>query len=334
MFISFDPKTFRNPKSCSFSNGTTVYSNHSLPDDCSCVAPFFANADFAGAGIIASFCFLTWLTILVAAIPTFYSLQQSWRDASHPRRFQHFAADALQLHGNKNNITPFEQALNRPNTQPYVVAISKSLLIALTDVQVVTGIAFILTGLVHIKIITFYHEQIVVNLWWLTINSLWVSRIDYNAEETSTFSASRINNSTISSSPWRFQVRRIAIFTNVVLSAVFQGIIAVREEKQWDPAKSGRCYVGQALGGGYGSNIFWVVGTILYAIALFLGFWPRTRRWLDTKVFGQAGPSLDAIRTCMENDLSSLSLAKTQPKRLWLRIKYGMFCVSSFNGLR
>lgn len=80
VFFSLDPNFFKNhANSCKIQNGTTVYSNRTIPEDCSCVAPIAADPDFAGPGILASFIFFAWLTIAVATVPAFYVIRQSWR---------------------------------------------------------------------------------------------------------------------------------------------------------------------------------------------------------------------------------------------------------------
>lgn len=64
--------------------------------------------------------------------------------------------------------------------EPRPLIIAKRLLVSLTDLQAISGLAIILTGMARYPSITYYHEQFASNLWWLTLNSLWVSRIDYN----------------------------------------------------------------------------------------------------------------------------------------------------------
>lgn len=100
VFFSLDPNFFRNhAHTCTIQNGTTVYSNHSIPQDCSCVAPIQADPDFAGPGILASFIFFAWLTIAVATIPAFYAIRQSWRNNAKrkKRRVRKFLAEVLEV---------------------------------------------------------------------------------------------------------------------------------------------------------------------------------------------------------------------------------------------
>lgn len=252
-FYSLNPGLFHNPKSCALVNGTTVYSNRSIATDCSCVAPFNADPDLAGLGIIAFFCFMAWTTLLIAGIPVYYSLRQSRKrtregksDRWRLRQTGRFLCDALELKTGSEDqqIVPLSSQQRAANwwsfyscspeaepIEPPMLHLAKATLVPLTDIQIITGFAYILTGASTINHISYYHEQFVVNIWWLTQNSLWVSRID-------------CNNDTLEFVILRYHIRRIIIFASVLISAVFQGIVAVRERYHWDPLQPGRCYHG------------------------------------------------------------------------------------------
>jgi hypothetical protein len=331
MFFSLDPNVFRNPKStCLLTNGTKVYSNHSIAGDCSCVAPFAAAPDLGGPGIIASFCFMAWLTILIAAVPASYSVRKSWRwSRSQPsHRFWKFVCDVLQLKITREpppqesapsdstharvrstgtaasdaseqepkSLEPPYQAYR--DVKPYTLALAKALLVPLTDVQIIIGLAYIVTGLGLMHKISFYHEQFVTNLWWLTLNSLWVSRIDYNENTTKM-------------TQWRFQIRRLAILASVILSTVFQALVAFREHINWDPTQPGRCYVGAALGSNLGDNLFWLIGTGLYAIVLIFGSWTRSRIWFDEQILDRVDPSMVYMWDWAHGSLNEFQAART-----------------------
>lgn len=168
--------------------------------------------------------------------------------------------------------------------EPRPLIIAKKLLASLTDIQAITGLSIILTGMARYPAISYYHEQFASNLWWLTLNSQWVSRIDYN------------DNSPYMST-WRMQVRRLTITCSVIIAAVFQIIITLREQYHWDPLKAGRCYVRDALGSDIGQNLFWFIGTCIYGIVLILALTKRTRDWYATQVVGRIEPSLIAMWT-------------------------------------
>ncbi|QDS67581.1 hypothetical protein FKW77_003579 [Venturia effusa] len=330
VFFSLDPNFFRNrAHSCRIQNGTTVYSNHSIPSDCSCVAPITADADFAGPGILASFIFFAWVTIVVATIPALYAIRQSWRNNAKrkKRRVWMFLAEVLevQVHDKAKKESPEEIETGKSASQnqyartsvvssdgesaadddlkeessqaaastyshrdlpmePRPLTIAKKLLASLTDIQAITGLSIILTGMARYPSISYYHEQFASNLWWLTLNSLWVSRIDYNS------------NSPYMST-WRMQVRRIIITSSVAIAAVFQILIALRENNHWDPLKTGRCYVRDALGSSIGQNLFWFIGTCIYGIVLIISLTRPTRDWYVIQIVGRIEPSLNASWT-------------------------------------
>ncbi|KAE9990991.1 hypothetical protein Vi05172_g10487 [Venturia inaequalis] len=327
VFFSLDPKFFKNhANSCTIQNGTTVYSNHSIPQDCSCVAPIAADPDFAGPGILTSFIFFSWLTIAVATVPAFYAIRQSWRNNAtrKKRRKRMFLAEMfeVQVHDKAkrkqpNNVataalengartstfsldgeSPKDPELKSKSAKvidptysspdatvdPRPITIAKKLLASLTDIQAITGLSIILTGMARFPAISYYHQQFASNLWWLTLNSLWISRIDYT-------------DNSPSMSTWRMQVRRITITCSVIIAAVFQIMIALREENHWDPLKPGRCYVRDALGSDIGQNLFWFTGTCIYGVVLLLSLTKRSRNWYAVQIVGRIEPSLNAMWT-------------------------------------
>ena len=313
MFFSLDPNAFRHPKLCNLSNGTLVYINGSrhLKLGCSCAAPFAADPDISGAAIMASFFFLAWFTVALAIVPTAHGLVSSWNRSHAPFKFLKFAADILQLRSQREDLTSQPettlQAVSRQSTrstlsqdmsklspvfpprvsttpttedEPASVTFCRKLLYPLCDIQIVTGLAMLITGVVTFHTISFYYEQFVVNYWWLTLNSLWVSRIDYTTAAPQYVGL-------------RYDLRRAAILASVVLSCVFQGLVAVRENNTWDPVASGRCYMSSGLGGAnFGQNLFWLAGTALYGVVLVATLTPWSRRWLDAHVTGRLEPGL------------------------------------------
>lgn len=168
--------------------------------------------------------------------------------------------------------------------EPRPLTIAKKLLASLTDIQAITGLSIILTGMARFPVISYYHQQFASNLWWLTLNSLWVSRIDYN-------------DNSPHMSTWRMQVRRITITCSVIIAAAFQIIIALREQNHWDPLKAGRCYVRDELGSDIGQNLFWFIGTCIYGIVLILSLTKPTRDWYAVQIVGRIEPSLNAMWT-------------------------------------
>ena len=311
MFFSLDPDNFRHPKPCNLTNGTVVFLNGSphLHLDCSCAAPFPADPTISGPAIMASFFFMSWLSIALAIVPAAYGLLGSWRRSHPPYRTLKFAADVLQLRSQVethstsqarvgrepesrgsmvSNVAfdsekagpPVEVNTSITSPEPPFVTFCRRLLYPLCDIQIITGTAMVITGLATFPQITFYSEQFVVNYWWLTLNSLWVSRIDYTS-------------SNAAYAGLRYDLRRVAIFASVLMSTIFQGLVAVRESRDWDPTVRGHCYVSTGLGGNdYGQNLFWLAGTALYGLILLATLTSGSRNWLDAKVMRRLEPSV------------------------------------------
>jgi hypothetical protein len=99
---------------------------------------------------------------------------------------------------------------------PRVRYFAKASLDILCDIQVVTGTAILIAGFVQINTMTFYHQQFVINYWFLTLNSFWAAR-----------------NSNLGQSEdkdnWHYWTRNAAILCTDVLSAAFQVIIVPQQ---------------------------------------------------------------------------------------------------------
>jgi len=98
-----------------------------------------------------------WLTILVACVPAFYETRDWWR-----------------------GIVPslaFGPGLSRPKYALEVIA--RQLLDALCDLQTITGLSILLAGLTQTPGITYYHQELVMDFWYLTLLSFWAARSEF-----------------------------------------------------------------------------------------------------------------------------------------------------------
>jgi hypothetical protein len=323
MFFSTTPSAFRQSKPCTLQNGTIIYFGNSNLD-CSCLAPIKADPDFAGPGIIASFIFIAWLTIIIAAIPTGYALLKSWQGTTGPNRFWKWLVANLQFEpveekgirtstlvaalerapvrdsvatngsdsrSDLGKVTRFlptarqQQALRIEKVpEPAYCKWCRRIVLQLCDIQIITGMAILVSALAQYNRLTFYHAQLATQYWWLTLNSFWISRIDYsrNTPEMRT---------------WRASVRRIALWTSVALSVVMQSIVAYREYTQWNITVNGHCYVSNGTGTGFGQNVFWLAGTGIYFFVLTIALFPFSRKWFDENVNAKLVPSIHAMQS-------------------------------------
>ena len=248
-------------------NGTTLYCNGSYTMNWVCNSTIKADPDIAGPGVIASFIIVSWLTMFVAMIPAYYDLlgflgraqEWSWPPSSKIHQ-QHRSTKHLR------RTNQLRRKLNSNRTASLRKAAS-GLLDSLCDLQIVTGLAIVIAALAQIPSITFYHESLAQNYWWVTLNSFWAARIEYmDVDEDSVKYSGRAT------------IRRISVFVSVVLGIVFQCIVNIRESREWFFLRSGHCY----LSHDHTSSWPWIVGTSIYAVTLFLTIIPFTRPWVKT----------------------------------------------------
>jgi hypothetical protein len=131
----------------------------------------------------------------------------------------------------------------------------KNALDILCDVQVVTGTAIMIAGIVQKESLTFYHQQIVLNYWLLTLDSFWFARagfINEGGEEDA----------------WHYWTRLIAIFANSVLCIYYQLTTFPRQNDQWNSQISGFCFISHDKSGYY-QTFLWLAGLILFAAYTF-----------------------------------------------------------------
>jgi hypothetical protein len=105
-----------------------------------------------------------------------------------------------------------------------------------------------IAGSVQKESLTFYHQQIVINFWFLTLNSFWLARagiISESGEEDA----------------WHW-TRLVVIFTTSVLSIYYQLATIPRQNDQWDSYNSGYCFISHDRSGYY-QVYLWLAGLIL-----------------------------------------------------------------------
>jgi hypothetical protein len=141
----------------------------------------------------------------------------------------------------------------RPRSQKF----AELTLDSLCDIQVVTGSAIIIAGLVEINTMTFYHQQLVMNYWFLTLNSFWAGRMgDLNQNEDN--------------DDWQYWTRETAIVCTVLLSATFQIIVIPKQRHAaWNPVSSGSSYIFHDKST-YDSQFLWISGLVFFAFYLVI----------------------------------------------------------------
>ena len=187
------------------------------------------------------------------------------------------------------------------------------LLDPLCDLQAVTGISIIVAGWVQIDTIDYYHQELVMAYWWLTLNSFWAGRNAYlgfglNPEDEKKSKGEKV----------RALMRVVIAFLSCVLALSFQGFILVKEET-WDD------YGGPCNRYRDGSSpIPWMIGVCLFCIALLSVMFTLTsslapsidfgKNWeLHAYYSGVVGTVTDALRKWHRSLRADLAKFLLQP---------------------
>lgn len=276
---------------------------------------------------MAAFLSAAWFTIIVAAVPAMYDfytwvvdrlinavttltrmfninkwtreIQRSYPVVPGGRINDPFSLP-VEMSQTMGQHAPRQQQIARPHDQtmsdnakcPHYVDKFRRLLGPLSDLQAVTGLSIVIAGFVTHRTISFYHEQLVLSYWTITLNSFWASRAEFMDLEEDTDQedeAEEHGNTIPGSNPpseanrdsvknnkandsLRVLVRRLAILASCVLGVCFQIWVTMRE---WED-QSGQCY--NYRDGS--SNWPWVVGLLIFCPMLSLTLFERTRAWL------------------------------------------------------
>ena len=228
-----------------YKNGTVIYFNGSYSINFDCNATTKADPDIAGPGVIASFLATASITVLVAMVPAFYEL-----------------LDWLSMI--KGKLWPSSPAISNRSAMTSLLAEAATRLLGfLSDLQIITAFAIVVAGLFQYPKISFYHENIAVNYWWLSVNSFLAARIEYMTADLEVI-------------PARITIRRAGVLVSVVLGLVFQCIINIRESRDWNFLGEGACFLHHDRS----TTWPWVAGAAVYAVFLLLIIIPTTRSWI------------------------------------------------------
>lgn len=171
--------------------------------------------------------------------------------------------------------------------QPRLKRAVRKLLVNLSDLQVITGTSIIIAGLAQLPEISYYHEFLVNQYWYLCLNSFWAAKTSY------------IEDDDEEEDWWPSVARRVAILFSVILALAFEIITNLREQNDWDNGdggENGKCYISNDNSGST-QNWVWIGGLFVYAIFLVLSLNKRTLDWFEPK---------GAFTTGVNNVISSL----------------------------
>ncbi|KAI9770663.1 MAG: hypothetical protein M1839_003084 [Geoglossum umbratile] len=256
-----------------YANGSVIYCDDRYPLNFGCNATIGADPDIAGPGVIVGFVATAWCTVIVAGIAATCDTLKWWdKRAGQPSTPNQSVAPgqtAGSSPAQRPVISPVNSGRAAKRTLDRLERFTKKLLNSLCDLQLVTGMAIVIAGLVQMPEISYYHEQFVINYWNLTLSSFWAARGGYTADDYH----SGDSNGKASAKSLRVLIRMATIVFSCVLSVIFQGLALAREGRHWDFLQRDRCYL---LGdtSGAGQARFWIVGVSVYAFVVLLCFIP------------------------------------------------------------
>ena len=268
MSCSTHYRTFADQWSCDLPNQTTLYCNYPL--NCICNATTEADPDIAGPGVISSFIVVAWITLAVAMIPAYFEFLEFLVWAQD----QKWPWETPLEHRNRKSLRTLRGSAWRRRAlhqdQVFVLRNGASRLLgSLCDLQVITGLGILIAGFAQMPQIAFYHESIIMNAWYLTLDSFFAARVDFMRDDAARYGK-------------RAMIRRGSVFVSVVLGAAFQVRVTIRELNDWDFLLAGRCYLFHDKSsvwwwGGY----FWGASSALFAFFLLLSIMPWTQTQAD-----------------------------------------------------
>jgi len=160
--------------------------------------------------------------------------------------------------GETGTIKPHPRPSSTHIVFKHICFSARKLLNPLADLQVITGIGIIFSALPQLQTITFYHQELILSYWLVTINSFWVIRPEYMGGDND-----------IEKDKVALQMRRLAILASTWLGAGFQAWVTVREDKDWENGVGGLCYNYKDPAYNNDRNSwFWWTGLVVYILAL------------------------------------------------------------------
>ena len=189
------------------------------------------------------------------------------------RRFQHWRRERHLF------VTQRTKFQNSP-WHPLFKSIIESALDGLRDLQLVTGTAILTATFPQWHTIPFYHQDLVVCYWFLTLTSL-------RAAQASCAVAIEVDEPRSLYQIILAYVRNILAVLSFVLAAIWNVHHLVVVQSHWDPCGSGKCYRARNKYT-FPSQRFWTAGELLNACVLIVEWTSpgqrslrKSRKWLQ-----------------------------------------------------
>lgn len=184
-------------------------------------------------------------------------------------------------HGVVPNRAGFEyvvsiRRLPIPPALPLVTRVG-ALLGTLCDLQAITGLGIVVAGMTQWSEISFYHEQLALLYYSMTLNSFWAARVNYMSWDDQVRGAGKV----------RLLMRRLVIIAASAVSLTWQIYVYWREKwsGQWPyndtyNVPDGHCYRYQDRSNPTFALVFWGLGQLIFTITMCLGL-SHCTRWIN-----------------------------------------------------
>lgn len=130
---------------------------------CPTTRAFVLLTDWSSPKVAIAFIATAWTTTIIAGLNAFHPTIDSISRSQH-------------WYGQSNVSTAGRTSLKARNADKPLEKFRDLALLSLCDIQLVTGTAIVIAGFVQWPRIAFYHRSLVINYWYLTLNSLWAAR--------------------------------------------------------------------------------------------------------------------------------------------------------------
>ena len=178
------------------------------------------------------------------------------------------------------------------------VKIARGIFAPLCDLQVATGTAILVAGLVQGSKLTYYHELIIASYWNITLNSFWAAQIS--------------NPKYCDVKDLPSLVRHIAVICSAILSIYFQIRATIHQywPGYWDIFTPGRCYLLPHDHSREPQAWFWIVGLSIYVVILVIRVLPVRQDFLGYISFDYLDVKIESYFTKRESfDVVSSSIS-------------------------
>ncbi|KAK5046368.1 hypothetical protein LTR84_008169 [Exophiala bonariae] len=257
-----------------------------------------ANSDIAGTGVFWSYIATAWLTVVLATGNLILSHLESRHKAT-------VSAATIGATASTKDLTTYARAKELCN----------KFVLSLCDIQAFAGTAMLVIGITLRDSVSLYHQEFIIQYWWLTIDSLWAADFQYdNGDEDGKIGSlwfDRVHQFT----------RKSIVLLSVTLGIYHQSWLIWNEDDRWNPSDGKHCY--RFIERWYWplETWIWIVGLAFYALAHALIMFKQGNEQLEAfeKAIARKRTSLQTSLRIRQRDLrDQIGRCPRQPGQVFL----------------